>query len=219
MTFSTPGTNPDLGAEPSQETDGHSIMAKLRLETSAAHVSIEQSPHMRALFEADYSFDNYRILLRRLLEFYVPFEASIYENLPTQLATRLDHRRKSHLLRADLGAISDVTDVRPAAVPVFHSDEERMGGLYVVEGATLGGRLIRKRLLDHFGAAVEPALSFYAGYGKRAAAEWRAFGSLLGGLFDQATEAKRDKVIAGANATFSALEQWLAQEEPVAELV
>lgn len=219
MTFSTPGTNPDLGAEPSRETDAHSIMAKLRLETSAAHVSIEQSPRMRAIFEGDYSLDKYRILLRRLLEFYIPFEAAVYENLPKQLATRLDHRRKSHLLRADLCAISDLADVKHARVPAFHSDQERMGGLYVLEGATLGGKIIRKRLLDHFGTAVEPALSFYASYGKRAAAEWRAFGSLLGDLFDQATEAERGKVVAGANATFSALERCLDQDERGAALI
>ena len=62
MTFSIPGIAPGAGAEPSPETDGHSIMAKLRLETSRAHASIERSPAMRAIFSEGYSLENYRSL-------------------------------------------------------------------------------------------------------------------------------------------------------------
>lgn len=85
-----------------------------------------------------------------------------------------------------------------------------MGACYVVEGATLGGQIIRKHLHRHFGASVDGALSFYSGYRKQAAQEWRTFGALLGSLFDKAERSVQDEVVAGANATFIALEAWLA---------
>ncbi len=85
-----------------------------------------------------------------------------------------------------------------------------MGGFYVIEGATLGGQIIRKHLNRRFGASVAAALSFYSGYGKQAAQEWRTFGALLGSLFDKAERSVQDEVVSGANATFIALEEWLA---------
>jgi heme oxygenase len=211
MTFSVPAIDTDAAAEPSREADAHSIMAKLRLETSAAHISIEQSPPMRAMFEKNYSLDDYRCLLSRLLQFYQPIEANIFDGLPQQIATKVEHRRKAAWLRADLAALGadDASDESAGSAPKPDSFEARMGALYVLEGATLGGLLIRKHLLGHFGAAAAPAMNFYSGYGKRANAEWRAFGLLLGGLFDRAGSAAQRKVVSGANATFSGLERWL----------
>lgn len=85
-----------------------------------------------------------------------------------------------------------------------------MGALYVTEGATLGGKIIRKQLVGRFGDRVKNALHFYTGYGSQGGAEWRAFREELGALFDHAGAEAQAKVIAGANATFSALELWLA---------
>jgi heme oxygenase len=217
MTFSVPDISADAAAEPSQEADAHSIMAKLRLETSHAHLSIEQSPPMRAMFAEGYSLAEYSAVLARLLQFYRPFEDEVFGALPPHIATKIDHRRKTPLLRADLRALGAQQSgaVSDGSVPAFVSFEERMGGLYVLEGATLGGLLIRKHLLGQFGTAAASAMNFYSGYGKRANAEWQAFGSLMGGLFDRAGSAAQRKVVSGANATFSALERWLeGQPDP-----
>jgi heme oxygenase len=211
MTFSMPDTKTDSGAEPSRETDGHSIMAKLRLETSRAHVSIEQSPPMRAMFGEGYSIQSYRLLLSRLLRFYQPLETRIFDGLPAHIATKVEHRRKAPWLEADLSALGVQASHEESDGSVVQLDtlEARMGALYVLEGATLGGLLIRKHLLGQFGAAAASSMNFYSGYGKRANAEWQAFGSLLSGLFDRAGSAAQRQVVSGANATFSALERWL----------
>jgi heme oxygenase len=211
MTFSVPDISADAAAEPSREADAHSIMAKLRLETSHAHLSIEQSPRMRAMFVNNYSLQDYRLLLSRLLRFYQPLEAKIFDGLPAHIATKVEHRRKVQWLRADLYALGAEAafEESDGSVMPFGSLEERMGALYVVEGATLGGLLIRKHLLGHFGQAAAPAMNFYSGYGKRANAEWKNFGALLSSLFDRAGSHAQDRVVAGANATFSALERWL----------
>lgn len=166
---------------------------------------------MRAIFSEGFLLEDYRSLLLRLREFYFPLERKIFNELPASVAEKLAHRRKSHLLNADLCALGD-TGARSSDVtlPDLSSLGRRMGGCYVIEGATLGGQIIRKHLHRHFGPSVADALSFYSGYGKQAAQEWRAFGALLGSLFDKAERSVQDDVIAGANATFSALEEWLA---------
>lgn len=165
---------------------------------------------MRAIFSEGYSLENYRSLLSRLREFYFPLEQEIFDKLPAEATEKFAQRRKSHLLERDLRALGDIASRRCRALPALASFERRMGGLYVIEGATLGGQIIRKHLHRHFGEPVAGALSFYTGYGKHAAREWRAFGALLGSLFDRAPRAAQDDVIAGANATFIALEAWLA---------
>lgn len=171
---------------------------------------------MRAIFSDDYSLENYRTLLQSLLDFYAPFEAALFESFPKHFETLLDHRRKAHLLRADLSSMGDIASSAQAEVPSLGTFEERMGAMYVVEGATLGGAIIRKHLQGHFGGSVSSALSFYSGYGKQAAAEWRSFGKLLESLFARADEQARSKVVAGANATFAAMEDWLAQPQTAA---
>jgi hypothetical protein len=54
----------------SQHAGSQSIVAKLRHETQEAHLSIEQSSHVRAIFSNGYSIEEYGSLLERLWLFY-----------------------------------------------------------------------------------------------------------------------------------------------------
>lgn len=174
---------------------------------------------MRAIFSETFSMLHYRKLLRGLLEFHLSFEREIFDHLPRDFATKLEHRRKAHLLRADLQALEACVAVTSDGIILnFRSLAERMGALYVLEGATLGGKIIRKHLLARFGGRVEPAISFYTGYGKRSGAEWRSFGEMLGGMFDNADSTTQANVVAGANATFSALQRHLERDAARAQI-
>jgi heme oxygenase len=82
----------------------------------------------------------------------------------------------------------------------------------VLEGATLGGKIIRKRLKEQLGASVEGALRFYDGYGAKAGPAWTAFRALLGERYDHAGPAAQAAVVEGAHATFAAMERWMSDE-------
>jgi heme oxygenase len=78
--------------------------------------------------------------------------------------------------------------------------------MYVLEGATLGGQIVLQHVqpflgIDHCGA------TFFASYGERVGAMWRAFCDRLERL-DQSEEA-RGIMITSACSTFESLHHWL----------
>ena len=119
-------------------------------------------------------------------------------------------RRKLPALRADLLALG-LTPATIEALPVRRFDDAPdvgagLGWLYVLEGATLGGAVIARRLRAE--ETVPPtALSFHTFYGRRLGARWRAFHAALAGWVGD-DRARADTVVAGAQATFAAFEDW-----------
>jgi heme oxygenase len=63
-----------------------------------------------------------------------------------------------------------------------------LGLLYVLEGATLGGQLLRRRLGPALGLTEERGLAFFTAYGAEVGPMWRAFADALA-RFDAATPA------------------------------
>jgi heme oxygenase (biliverdin-IX-beta and delta-forming) len=79
---------------------------------------------------------------------------------------------------------------------------------YVLEGATLGAQIIRRRLTTHFGDQIAGALRYYGCYGEHAGERWRSFHALMTTQFN-AESAAADDAVAAANATFATLDAWL----------
>ena len=193
-----------------------SITATLRQQTRVSHERIERVPRLAHLFMPDYRRDDYRDLLARLYGFYEAMESALFADLPAFAQAVLGHRRKSRLLARDLRALgvkrADFEHLPLCfKLPPLDSYAARMGVFYVLEGATLGGELIRRQLLEHFGVEISPALNFYGCYGDEAGAEWRAFRNFMTDYFDGCQQSI-DDAVSSANAAFTCLEEWLAQE-------
>jgi len=175
-------------------------MAALRQGTRPRHDAVEAAAPLARLFAADYALAEYAALLARLAAFYAAAEPPLLAGLPPDLAVLLGPPRRAGRLRADLAALGRAAPAPAPAWPAPADLPSRLGALYVLEGASLGGRLIHRRLIDHFGAAAAGAVSFYAGEGKATAARWAAFGALVdGALRDPADIAA---ALAAADATF-----------------
>lgn len=191
------------------------IMSLLRAETQFAHKQLEQTKILARLFAPDFALAEYRDLLVRFYGFVAAIEPLIFDNLPTSHQPVLAHRLKADLLVQDLVALGmDVSAVshisRCDDLPQLDSFPHQMGALYVMEGSTLGGRVISKRLQERFGATVENKLNYYQAYGDNTGAEWKAFQTFMGKQFDEHGDGMAT-VIAAANATFTALYHWLDQ--------
>ena len=195
--------------------DAESIMAILRQQTRASHEHIERVSCLARLFASDYRRGDYRDLLARLHGFYEAIESALYTDLPVFAQPVLGHRRKSRLIVRDLQALEvkrTEIDCLPLCfkLPSLHNYAARMGVFYVLEGATLGGQLIRRRLLEHFGVGISPALNFYGCYGEKAGLEWRTFRNFMADYFDD-DQHSANEVVSAANATFDCLRDWLEQ--------
>lgn len=116
---------------------------------------------------------------------------------------RLAQRRKLAWIEADLRALG-LRPLEAAVAPeIPHDVPARIGWAYVLEGSTLGGRVLLEAVTRSSGLAPRDATRFLQGYGERTAAMWREFVQALDAI--AFTEPERQACIAGATHAFEAI--------------
>jgi heme oxygenase len=189
------------------------ILKRLKLATNASHTALEsQLP----LMKSDLSRDEYRQFVSRFFGFYAPLENQLLAAPFWQtLAFDYHARQKTPRLKQDLlslGSSPESLAVTPQCtdLPEVTTPGHLLGCLYVIEGATLGGRVITRHLQNQLGLTPESGGAFFDGYGAETGSHWKAFCTMLsknaGHLGD---EGRHDAIVAGANRTFETLTNWL----------
>lgn len=162
-----------MTSQPNERPGISPALAALRAATHELHADLDsRSPLTFALTRADY-LDH----AARVLGWMRPLEQALWPHWP-DAEDALLRRGKSRWLEADLQAGPQVTADRPdcPAAPVANNLAEAFGIAYVAEGATLGGRVLYKRLK----APLEPLpLRWLQGYGEHTGERWAAFQRLL----------------------------------------
>ena len=178
-----------------------SIRDRLRAETRPDHERLEDGLR---LADPGLTHARYRDVLMRFHGFWAGWEPAVAAALEDD--GFLAPRRRLHLLRNDLRALGVAPEGLAACPPpALHGRGEAMGSLYVMEGSTLGGRFILKRL-DEIGLA-EGARSYFAGHGEATGTMWRAF------LARMEAEPDAAAVLRGAKATFATLADWMLRRD------
>ncbi len=134
----------------SQAPDGGvpSLLEALRTGTALLHVALEKRlPFFSEYLDADW----FRRLLQAYYGFYGPMEAALYdcELIPDGYDTEL--RVKTPTLLSDLLALGlndmAINDLpRCTQLPLLDTPAACLGALYVLEGATLGGQVLRREM-------------------------------------------------------------------------
>jgi heme oxygenase len=169
---------------------------RLRDETASRHQTLEDRLD---LLSPILDRDRYGIVLARFATIYASLEEQIDGALADwpELRDELQwaQRRKAPLLDSDLRHLG----IEPARVDLINlvtNADEALGVLYVMEGATLGARLMR----PHMEALLAPdraGVAFFTGYGESGPAMWSSFRAVL-----SAHEGDEQAVVNGALATF-----------------
>ena len=178
------------------------LLARLKRETSHLHRRIEGGLD---LFRNDFTLADYRRLLGRFYGYYLPWETRASAIAPHLLRDRAKCARlEGDLVFLGLSASGLAALPRCHRLPPLDTPERVLGSMYVLEGATLGGRVIERRMrsLFHFH---EGGCAFFAGYGECTAVMWKQFGAIL----ESRPEAVHNDVVASAVATFETLGEWL----------
>ena len=180
----------------------------LRLATAAAHRRLEELPRIARLFADDYRQAELAELLAIMLAIHRPLERALAQGCDLDA---FGYRSRSPLLEADLVVLAwpdAITEV-PFAPPVSSDGAATgLGVAYVIEGAMLGGQVIRKRLVEHFGHSILAACAFYSPYGEQAGEQWRRFRNELDARLT--SPAAIDACAAAALFTFEHFERALA---------
>lgn len=186
------------------------ILLRLRTETRAAHDRLEREVGLEDRLT---TLSGYRHLLARMWGVYAPLERRLIDlHLQTSLPVDLAPRLKSPLLLADLTTLgvdpSSLPLMQP--IPCLSGIAEAMGCLYVLEGATLGGRIIGDHVETALGAQSLGALTFVSSYGPDVGRMWRTFRLAISACAVDADS--EDRLIASACTTFEAFEFWLRED-------
>ena len=195
------------------------------MATSASHTALEdQLP----LMNADLTREDYIQFVNRFFGFYAPLEVQLLASPHWhQLAFDYAPRQKTPRLAQDLLALGR-SDAALAAtprctdLPACTTAEQLLGCLYVIEGATLGGRSITRHLQTQLGLTPESGGAFFDGYGVQTGSHWKAFCTMLSENADRqmghsaddsadhfSVESRHAAIVAGANQTFETLTHWL----------
>ena len=200
-----------MNASLSSASSHGSLMARLRARTWDHPRRIEA---VVRVLRGDLDVGRYRDYLGRLLGYIAPIEARLLAFRSEFMAAQLDlaARCKARLLEEDLAALGvepDELDSLPRceALPALPSFDDALGCLYVLEGSTLGGVVVKRTLGPRLALTVDNGLRFLAGYGEQTACSWRAFSDAV--LRHERAHCDPDVVIRGARDTFDTMTEWL----------
>jgi heme oxygenase (biliverdin-IX-beta and delta-forming) len=181
-----------------------SVVECLRADTKEQHVAAEAVllPRLQLLN----SRSQYAQLLRALYGFYAPLEERIVFQLDQYDLPDISQRRNAALILDDLAALDHFDCSIPFCqqLPVIDNKAAAFGALYVLEGSTLGGRVINRMLLNNPSLDLtENELQFFAGYRAATGEMWKRFTAELNLQHDV------EAILITARHTFSSLTHWL----------
>lgn len=193
---------------PMLSTPAASVTLHARLREATAHAH-EQLESLLGLLESPMSYTRFVAVLMRFHGFHRAWEPALEAALGDEAFTL--PRRRLTLIEHDLRAL-DIDDLDIEALPVVPEAAQlcrtldgALGSLYVMEGSTLGGRVITRRLLEDADWCPAEGLLYFHPYGDLTGERWRQTLALLATVPPERQEA----VVDGALETFALLLQWL----------
>ena len=184
------------------------LRGELKRETADLHDRLEA---LLGLLEPGLSIRRYRQVLEIFFGFYAPIEAGLAQLVAARPPPGFSLKARSALLAGDLLTLGlsgrELAELpRCRSLPPLSNREELAGCLYVLEGASLGGRVIARALDTRLGIAKDSGASFFVGDAEATSARWREVLAWLDGLIHDG--ARSDVVVTAARATFLAFASW-----------
>ncbi|QEM05955.1 biliverdin-producing heme oxygenase [Mucilaginibacter rubeus] len=177
---------------------------KIKQATAHLHDQLEQKMFTGQIMDGSFTFKQYQTILTVNYATHLAVEDFLFNNLSDELCQKLniEARIKLPALLRDLEEInSSVSSSLPEAPEYIdlNSDASILGAMYVLEGATLGGNVIAKRLKTN-GQLLSYNLSYhyYQVYGDQLGLKWKQFLEVLNAI----PEAEHEAAIKNAVCLF-----------------
>ncbi|MGG2019311.1 biliverdin-producing heme oxygenase [Pseudomonas sp. S8] len=192
------------------------VLQDLRAGTAELHIALEKR---LPFFSNTLDSNAFVRLMQAYYGFYRPLESALLDSGAIPVDFDLAPRLKSQILLDDLQALGLTTETiarlpHCQTLPVIDSGPTCLGVLYVLEGATLGGQILRREIASRLSLDADNGAAFLDVYGAATGRRWRDFIDYLGSRPLSADE--REAVVAAAQSTFSCFERWLESREVLA---
>jgi heme oxygenase len=185
------------------------LLKEIRNRTAENHARLENTPLLSSFAHQRIDLPTYLEILRRFYGYFAPLE-QVLDTFPALVRWLPDYteRRKAKLLLDDLNTINNHSKVNMCEnLPSIRTVAQAFGCLYVMEGSTLGGKIIYSVLKKQLDLDKMRGAAFFYGYGSETGTKWKTFGARLEAF---ATDSAADEeIIAAADDTFLKLEQWM----------
>jgi heme oxygenase len=178
----------------------------LRAATAAQHKALEAR---LPLTHPDLDRDTYQRIIQAYYGFHAPLQLRIERFHAPQLAS--PERQKVPALLKDLRALG-LNDAQINALPLcadlppITGEADLLGIMYVMEGATLGGQVLRRIIAERLSISADSGAEFLDVYGRDTGRLWKAF---LKQLADFDHPGYNQQVVDSACTTFTSFACWL----------
>ena len=181
------------------------LSEKLKEHTKQHHQLLEKK--MVAQMKAITTPQEYAKLLSVFYSFFGGLEMALDKCIDLTLLPDYAQRRKSTALAQDLLDLSAPLPFFALRndLPEIRDHIQSIGALYVMEGSTLGGKIIAKMMLQQLNVTDMPGLTFFNGYGEQTMSMWQTFKNSID-IPLSSTEV--EIIIQSANDTFLQFSNW-----------
>lgn len=191
------------------KTEHDIFIATLRETTLPAHKRLESLPISEAIISHGLTKSTYLQYLSLMYVVIRDVEEQVFPAV-AEIVPDIEARKKRHMIEADLKQLGGDTltelhlnKPNDTITPAF-----AMGMMYVIEGSTLGGRVILKNVERTLRTDIRQATSYFSGYGERTGSLWKTFVDSFTN-YAIVNRNKQEEMIAGANYMFSAIHDLL----------
>lgn len=189
------------------------VLQDLRAGTAELHIALEKR---LPFFSDTLDINAFKRLMQAYYGFYQPLEQALLDSGLIPDDFDLTPRLKAATLYADLQTLGAASTTLPMCreLPLISASAASLGVLYVLEGATLGGQILRREIAARLNLDADNGAAFLDIYGAATGRRWRDFIEYLGSRPLDAAE--RAAVVVAAQTTFSCFERWLESQEVLA---
>jgi len=182
------------------------FLDKLRAATTQSHTNLEALPVSLSIMNPAVTNAQYALYLGLMYDVVKDAEENIFPIAKSDISN-LDVHPKAQFIEADLATLGTAKQ-NANFLPLSSKNQNitpafALGVMYVIEGSSLGGRVILKNINSTLGHDAESGATYFAGYGGQTGSHWKAF---LGALIQyEAIHNNENEIIAGANFAFDAI--------------
>lgn len=180
------------------------FLDRLRKNTAVSHTQLEELPVSKSIMKPDVSSAEYITYLSLMHDVVKDAETNIFPAL-SAIVTDMEERNKTMLIENDLKGLGHS---KTAYTTLFEdvknsSNAFKLGIFYVIEGSSLGGRVILKNISAVLGYDEANSASYFSGYGNQTGSHWKSFLATLVQYEDENNTG--DEIIAGADFAFKTI--------------
>lgn len=189
------------------------MIEQIRKATWQAHADLDHSVY--PIIQSVHTKEQYRRLLHVFYGYFQPVYEKLDIFIDKTILRDYNLRRRPSILLDDLmilGHPPKSIDICPR-LPSIESVPHAFGAMYVLEGSTMGGKIIAKKLIENTGLP-EICFRFFSAYGEYNAQMW--------GLFAESLQHRRledfsSDITRTAVDTFQHFHEWIGLHYPAAQ--